>query len=220
MSSIAACVSASILSHVGLADVACARSSISAGRIAAFEIGLIAVEDRRRDRDVTERGKAVADRADVMIDAENFLDDDHAALRRAGRIGAIGAELESVRSGECECGSPKQPPWLPAGPRLLRACMKAETDYSCRREERYAISGLTRCDFGACGVLRPNSLRHQLIGVLSRGVIVDHRGDHHLVGLASLRPAASASRCTVVGAPTNSRARLCAMRSRSIGVYG
>ena len=47
-------------------------------------------------------GEPVADRADVVIDAENFLDDDHGALRRAGRIGAIGAELELV------CGSQRE----------------------------------------------------------------------------------------------------------------
>ena len=52
-------------------------------RIAALEIRLLAVEQRRRHSHVTFGGKAVADRANVMIDAENFLDDDDAALGRS-----------------------------------------------------------------------------------------------------------------------------------------
>jgi hypothetical protein len=38
----------------------------------------------------------------MLIDAENFLKDDNAALRCAGRIGPIGAELEGVGRGERE----------------------------------------------------------------------------------------------------------------------
>jgi hypothetical protein len=37
-----------------------------------------------------------------MIDSENLLRDDHAALRRALRISAIGAELMLVGGGERE----------------------------------------------------------------------------------------------------------------------
>ena len=48
------------------------------------------------------RGEVVAHFADVLVDAENLLDDDDAALRRAGRIGPIGAELEGVGRGERE----------------------------------------------------------------------------------------------------------------------
>jgi hypothetical protein len=32
-----------------------------------------------------------------MIDAKDFLDDDNATLGRPARIGAVGAELETVR---------------------------------------------------------------------------------------------------------------------------
>ena len=71
-------------------------------RIAALEIAHEAVEHRRRHRDIAFGGEPVAQRADVMIDAENLLHDDHAALRLAGRIGAIGAERMRVRCGEVE----------------------------------------------------------------------------------------------------------------------
>ena len=70
------------------------------GRIAAFEVAHEAVEHGRRHRHKPKRGEPVANRADVMIDAENFLHHDQAALRRALRIGAIGTELMLVRGGE------------------------------------------------------------------------------------------------------------------------
>ena len=72
------------------------------GRIAGFEIAHEAVEHRGRDRDIAERGETIADRADVMVDAENLLHHDQAALRLALRIGAIGAERMLVGRGECE----------------------------------------------------------------------------------------------------------------------
>jgi hypothetical protein len=68
--------------------------------VAAFEIGLRAVEQGGRHSDVAIGGKTVANRADVLVDAEDFLDDDDATLRRALRIGAIGAELVAVGGGE------------------------------------------------------------------------------------------------------------------------
>ena len=72
------------------------------GRVAAFEIAHEAVEHCGRNRDVTERRKPVADRADVMIDSENFLHHHHAALRRARGIGAVGAERVLVGRGQSE----------------------------------------------------------------------------------------------------------------------
>ena len=67
-------------------------------RIAALEIGLDAVEDRRRDRDIALAGETVADAADVVIDAKDFLDHHHRRLGRAGGIGAVAAQLKIVRS--------------------------------------------------------------------------------------------------------------------------
>jgi hypothetical protein len=37
-----------------------------------------------------------------MVDAEYFLNNDDAAFGRAARIGAIGAELETIRGGQRE----------------------------------------------------------------------------------------------------------------------
>ncbi len=71
-------------------------------RITRLVVLLRPVEQRRRDRGVAFLGKVVADLADVLVDAENLLNDDDAALRRAGRIGAIGAKLEAVGRGERE----------------------------------------------------------------------------------------------------------------------
>ena len=81
---------------VGIGDEF-ARIGDLVGRVAAFEIGLLAVEHRGRQRRIALAGQPVAHRADVMIDAEDFLNDDDAALGLAGRVGAIGAELEIVR---------------------------------------------------------------------------------------------------------------------------
>ena len=60
-------------------------------RIAAFEVLLLTVEQRRRYRRVAFAREPVADRADVVIDAEDFLNDHDAPLGGAGRIGTIGA---------------------------------------------------------------------------------------------------------------------------------
>ena len=55
-------------------------------RLAVTELhtGLAAVEQVRRQRVETRRGEPVTDRADVAVDAEDFLDDDHVASRFAG----------------------------------------------------------------------------------------------------------------------------------------
>ena len=81
---------------VGLGDEG-ARLLDLGRRVAGLEILLRAVEQRRRHRGIAIAGEVVADLADVLVDAENLLDDDDAALRRAGRIGPIGAELETCR---------------------------------------------------------------------------------------------------------------------------
>src|SRR5579863_3331960 len=78
--------------------------------IAALEIRLLTIEQRRRHRGVTLAGEPVAYRADVMIDAENLLDDDDAARGRTAWIGAIGAELETVRRRQCELLTQDDPP--------------------------------------------------------------------------------------------------------------
>jgi len=51
-------------------------------RIAAQEIALDAIEDRRRDGDIAFIREAVADSADVVIDAEDFLDHHDCRLGR------------------------------------------------------------------------------------------------------------------------------------------
>ena len=79
-----------------------ARIGDLVGRVAAFEIRLLAIEHRRRQRRIAFAGQPIAHRADVMIDAENLLDEDDAALGLAGRIGAIGAEFETVGRRQCK----------------------------------------------------------------------------------------------------------------------
>src|ERR1700704_621979 len=71
-------------------------------RVAALEIRLAAVEDRRRDRHIAGACQPVADRADVMIDAKNLLDHDDSRLGCTSGIGAIGAQFKSVRSRQCD----------------------------------------------------------------------------------------------------------------------
>jgi hypothetical protein len=68
-------------------------------RVAALEILSLPVEQGRRHGGVALAGQPIADRADVMIDAEDFLDDHDAALGGARRVGAIGAQLKLV----CGC---------------------------------------------------------------------------------------------------------------------
>ena len=78
-------------------------------RIAALEIRLDAVEDRRRDRDIACARETVADRADVVIDAKDLLDHHDGRLGRACGIGAIAAQFETVRSRQlisCPTGHP------------------------------------------------------------------------------------------------------------------
>src|SRR5512139_54049 len=65
-------------------------------RIAAFEVLLLSVEQRRRNRGIAYAREPVADRPNVVIDAEDLLDDYDAAFGRAGRVGAIGTQLKLV----------------------------------------------------------------------------------------------------------------------------
>ena len=97
--SMAACVSRSIAGQSALPTISRAFRDV-VGRVAGLEILLHAIEHRRRDRHIACVGQPIGHRADVVIDAENFLDHDHCALRRALRIGAVGAELEAVRRRE------------------------------------------------------------------------------------------------------------------------
>ncbi|KAH2775413.1 hypothetical protein KXW38_002350, partial [Aspergillus fumigatus] len=69
-------------------------------RVAALEVRLEPVEDRRRDRDIAFGGKAVAHRADMVVDAEDLLDHHDGPLGGTRGIGTIPAELESVRCGQ------------------------------------------------------------------------------------------------------------------------
>ena len=84
--------------HIGAVELAGDRHAALNARavIADFEAGLGAVEQGRRDRQIAMRGVEVGDRANVMIDAHDFLNDDNAAARRAGGVGAPGAEFEAV----------------------------------------------------------------------------------------------------------------------------
>ena len=66
------------------------------GTIAAFEILLLTIEQGRRQRSITFAREPVANRPDVMIDAENFLDDHNAAFCRARWIGPVGTQLKFV----------------------------------------------------------------------------------------------------------------------------
>src|SRR4029079_8900953 len=86
---------------VEIAEVA-ARVRDLIGSVTAFEIAHEAVEHCGCNRDVTERRKPVADRANVMVDPENFLHHHHSALGRARGIGAIGAERVLVGCGQSE----------------------------------------------------------------------------------------------------------------------
>ena len=65
-------------------------------RVAALKILHLPVEQCRSDGGVAFTGQTVADRANVMIDPENLLDDYDAALGGAGRVGAIGSQLKLV----------------------------------------------------------------------------------------------------------------------------
>ncbi len=64
--------------------------------VAEFHAALGAVEQRRGADRVARGGEAVGHVADVVIDAENLLDDDDALGRGCG-AGGIGGQSEAVR---------------------------------------------------------------------------------------------------------------------------
>jgi len=79
-----------------------ARAGDLVGRVAALEALLGAIEQRRRDRRVAFLRQPIADVADVVVDAEDFLNDHDAAFGRSRRISAIGAQLMAVVCGQSE----------------------------------------------------------------------------------------------------------------------
>ena len=81
------------------------RFKRTAGGLAVVVVGeldapLPAVEEGRRDGQIAFPGKPVGDLADMAVDAENFLDDDDAALGAAFgvafRPSAVGVEFMAV----------------------------------------------------------------------------------------------------------------------------
>jgi hypothetical protein len=69
-------------------------------RIAEFDARLDAVEQGRRDRQITLGGIVVGHRADVRVQAEDLLHDDHRAASRPGRRGQPGAEAVPIGGGQ------------------------------------------------------------------------------------------------------------------------
>ena len=67
------------------------------GRVAELDARLDAVEEARCQREIAVLRELVGHRLDVVIDAENLLDHDDAALGRALRRGEIGADLSGGR---------------------------------------------------------------------------------------------------------------------------
>src|SRR5262245_8121770 len=66
------------------------------GRVAELDAGLDVVEEPRRQRQIAVGRELVGHRPDVMVDPEDLLDDDHAALGRAPGRGQIGADLAGL----------------------------------------------------------------------------------------------------------------------------
>ena len=68
--------------------------------IAELNALLGAVEQRRRDRRITLPGEHVDEMLDVAVDAEDFLNDDDAALRGAGGVCPVAVERVAVTGGK------------------------------------------------------------------------------------------------------------------------
>ena len=64
--------------------------------VAEFQAPRHPIEDLRRDRQVTVRRVAVRHLADVVVDAEDFLDHHHRTFWRSDGIGAVRAQREAV----------------------------------------------------------------------------------------------------------------------------
>jgi len=68
--------------------------------VGKFDITLDAVEQRGSNGEEAIVGVAVGNRSDVLIDAEDLLDDNEASYRFARGAGQIGVELVAVRRGK------------------------------------------------------------------------------------------------------------------------
>ena len=68
--------------------------------ITKLDAGLDAIEQRGADSEIAVAGEHVDLAADVAIDAEDFLDDDQAALWRARRLGHIAVQLVPILGGQ------------------------------------------------------------------------------------------------------------------------
>jgi hypothetical protein len=99
-------------------------------RIAEFEARLDAVEESGRDREIALRGVEVGGLADVLVRAENLLQDDDGALRGAGGPGQIGADRLAVLAGKGDLLSHDflslcfDRPGLAAAPLMIRGGIK------------------------------------------------------------------------------------------------
>src|SRR5260370_619323 len=79
----------------GMAEAFASWHTRAGGRPVLKSLSL-PIEQRRRDGGIAFASQSVADRANVMIDAEDFLDDHDAAFGGVGRVGAIGTQLKLV----------------------------------------------------------------------------------------------------------------------------
>src|SRR5215217_1998123 len=66
------------------------------GRVAELDAGLDVVEEPRRQREIAVGRELVGHRPDMVVDAEDLLDDHDAALGRALRRGKVGGDLAGL----------------------------------------------------------------------------------------------------------------------------
>ena len=71
--------------------------------VGKFDIAFDAIEEGGSDGEKSVARVAVGDGADVLVDAEDFLDDDEAGDGRSGWTGDVGIELMAVGCGEFDC---------------------------------------------------------------------------------------------------------------------
>jgi len=84
---------------VGVGDEL-ARLGNLVGTVPALKILHLPIEQCGRYSGIAFAGQPITDCANMMIDAEDFLDDHDAAFCRAGRVCPVGTQLELV--GRCE----------------------------------------------------------------------------------------------------------------------
>src|SRR6266550_1376306 len=70
------------------------------GRVTDVDVGLVAIEQCRRDHCISVLCESVADTFNVAVDAENFLRHHHRSPRIASRVGSICRQPESVDRSE------------------------------------------------------------------------------------------------------------------------